>query len=215
MFNFFLLQGSKTYLPVTVNSNAFSNLVATEQKISSFAALPSGWHYGVGSAPLKGTIQNALDWHRQLMGWGFVTTDAFPGADGAIMIAAYRDEHVFEVVLEADNTVSFYHEKNDESLASLSHATPGDVERAIETIVGDLWSTFGSYTTEILTPRRIDSTDWHLRTLTAAGQSFSMIAYSRPEHPSAPISADIIQTLPGSLLYSGFSTRPLYQLVAR
>lgn len=208
MLNFITLQTTEGFLAPPAGPTPPSHFLATESKLDSFAALPNGWHYGAGVTPSEATIQNAHEWHRRFAQSGFLTTDAFPGAGGEIMVTAYRDEHFLEIVVETDNTVSFYHERGDETITSLPHKLSNEVEDAIETAAGILWSTSDYSTTEILTPERIDSTAWRLRTSAVAAPSFRAIALCAPERPYAPISVNITRTSPGNPLFFGYSPSP-------
>lgn len=72
---------------------------AASKKIDSFSELPKGWHYGDGEAALKDVIDAALKIEAHLRMIGFSHTDAFPGADGEIMVVGYRGDHDLEVTL--------------------------------------------------------------------------------------------------------------------
>jgi hypothetical protein len=164
-----------------------NNVVATEQKIASFEALPSGWHYGEGFAPSSNIIANARDWHRKLMEAGFTTTDAFPGVGGEIMIAGYHGNHVVEIVLEIDNSISLYHELDDETVRSLPNRNSRHVSEELKKISGELWSTFDFSTNETLILGKTASTGWHLGTTEVAAPSFNMIASCKVGQLYAPI----------------------------
>jgi hypothetical protein len=182
---------------------AAANMKATKEKIESFLALPVGWHYGAGRAPSRDAIKNAQEWLTRLSQWGLWNVDAFPGADGEIMLSAYRDDESFELVLEPDNTVSFYHEKDDRTITSLPHKGPIDVENAIIEAAGAQWSTFDFFTRGISTQGRTDLSGWRSRTLEAAALSFSTNVYYGLAYQSASTYENIIQASPGIQQYSG------------
>jgi hypothetical protein len=197
------------------DASTVNNITATKQKIDSFAALPSGWHYGEGITPLPSAIANAHDWHERLVRARFLHTDAFPGADGEILIAAYHDNHNIELVLEADNSISLYYEEDDDPVVSLSHKTPSEIDNALGKIVGELWSTLGSFTKEISTQGKIDSTDWRLRTMEAADLSFNTYVSSRQAHHYVPTSKGITPQLLGLQQFSGYFRRINFPMGAR
>jgi hypothetical protein len=206
------------YLPRSSWANAAAAaatvFVATKEKIKSFALLPSGWHYGGGMPPPAERIKNAEAWHEKLVTYGFAATDAFPGADGEIMISAYRDNHVFELVLEADDTLSFYHEHNDATLTSLSHKGISEIEATMTRVAGELWSILGSFTNETLTLEKIGSIGWRLKTLEEVARSFNTIAFCKQRYHYAPTYENTIPQLLVSRQYSGNLKKADYPQIA-
>jgi len=86
------------------------------RKIVGFQSLADGWHYGGGLAPSQGLVGRAIGMSNLLDSMGFTDTDAFPGADGEIMLAAYRERHCVEITLETDRTFRFSHQEGDVEL---------------------------------------------------------------------------------------------------
>lgn len=83
---------------------------STKARILSFQSLEDGWHYGKGRGADKQAVQDAAELHQSLVWAGFDDTNAFPGAEGEILITAYRGEETFEFERSANGTWSFYHE---------------------------------------------------------------------------------------------------------
>jgi len=116
---------------------------ATAVKIESFRSLPVGWHYGEGGPLSVDVVKKALridGFYRQL---GFTTTDAFPGANGELMITAYRGPHCIETIVSTDLRYSVTHECDGTEI----YATP-DVDeivarRKIKEIGAEIWRSLG------------------------------------------------------------------------
>lgn len=79
----------------------------TEQKIRSFRSLSPGWHYGSGVAPTNDMIAKAVQYEALYRLLGYPITDAFPGADGEIMVTAYHGDFYVELTLETDGSFRF------------------------------------------------------------------------------------------------------------
>ena len=90
---------------ITVNSSPSLFIVQspmgrhiTIKKIESFRRLRDGWHYGEGIAFDENIIGNALNLHNIATKLGFFETDAFPYADGSIMITIYYKSDYLETI---------------------------------------------------------------------------------------------------------------------
>jgi len=129
---------------MTINFTSASDFVsATAAKIKSFRSLPTGWHYGQGG-PLRADVVNkALEidgYYRQL---GFTTTDAFPGANGELMITAYRELHCIETTLSTDLRYSVTHERDDAEMSATQDVSEIIAKRIINQIGAEIWRSFG------------------------------------------------------------------------
>lgn len=83
----------------------------TEEKIKSFAELPSDWFYGVETPGYTPEVINSLICiNKEAIRKGFYETDAFPGTNGELMITVCHDTHYLEFIVEADVSISYYHE---------------------------------------------------------------------------------------------------------
>ena len=96
-------------------------------KILNFKQYRKGWDYGGGVPFSKETIRNALHFNQLLSGYGIPRTDAFPGANGSIMVVGYSDPWCWEFIVEPDGTITIVTEKNgsvvkEEENLSLVHA---------------------------------------------------------------------------------------------
>lgn len=117
---------------------------ATAEKITSFRSLPVGWHYSQGGPLSDNVINKALQidsYYRQL---GFTATDAFPGADGELMITAYRGPHCIETVISSDARYSVTHERDDTEISATLDVDETTAKRTITRIGGEIWRSLGS-----------------------------------------------------------------------
>jgi hypothetical protein len=102
--------------------------------------LPAGWHYGEGGPLSMIVVTKALEidgYYREL---GFTSTDAFPGANGELMITAYRGSHCIETTISTDLRYLVTYERDDAEIS----ATPDDVDesnakRRIRQIGSEIW----------------------------------------------------------------------------
>lgn len=116
---------------------------ATAEKILSFRSLPVGWHYGRGGPLSVDVVNRALQidsYYRQL---GFSTTDAFPGADGELMITAYRGPHCIETIISTDLRYSVTHERDDTEISAISDLDDRAAKQTIRRIGAEIWCSFG------------------------------------------------------------------------
>lgn len=116
-----------------------STLTRTERKLRSFASLPNGWHYGKGRAISGDAIACAEKVYRALVIIGLSRTDAFPGADGEVQIAAYHGEHTVTVEVGSDLTLSLVHEVDDKECCAIDNVQLAAVKHALSNIADEIW----------------------------------------------------------------------------
>jgi len=51
------------------------------------------------------------------------------------MLTGYLGNESLDIVLETDNTISLYHEKDDEIILAVPHKTPKEVDQEIAKLV--------------------------------------------------------------------------------
>lgn len=119
-----ILSNSQAQIGVTYQTTTFdldhaANEIVTNDKLSSFADLCVGWHYGQGIPPSMNLISRLIEINRQAYRFGFSKTDAFPGVSGNIMLTLYEGEYLVDLTVERDGkTATFTLEKNYEELDS-------------------------------------------------------------------------------------------------
>jgi hypothetical protein len=123
-----------------------AGLRSTENKINSFANLPDGWDYGDGGSIPKHTRDTAIAWDRLLQTQGFIETDAFPGADGEIVVAVGIGEHYFEVIIEPDDTISLAYDFRRKQVSYRPNMTSMEAVQAILELTGQICGVSGYYT---------------------------------------------------------------------
>ncbi|HET6402842.1 MAG TPA: hypothetical protein VFH95_15765 [Candidatus Kapabacteria bacterium] len=108
-----------------VRTPLFSNN-SIQKKISSFAELKKGWHFGEGVGPTNKIIRDALALHREILMRGFSKTGAFPGVGGEIRLTIYdyngENNEYHEFTFESNGTLTYVHEaegKEDVELPDL------------------------------------------------------------------------------------------------
>jgi hypothetical protein len=90
---------------------------ATAEKISQFANLPFGWHYGFGLPPDTETIHRALLVEAALREASFQETNAFPGLDGEIQVTGYHEALCVELTVEPNSRVTFVAQQAQQEIA--------------------------------------------------------------------------------------------------
>lgn len=182
---------SAVYLAVTP-TNILSE---TAIKISSFANLHPGWDYGRGG-PIREAARNlGLGWNNFFRSIGFVETDAFPGGDGELVIAAGNEDHYFEIIIEPDVTVSLAYDLKGKQAFYRPNMSSFEAEQTILHIMGrPQWMSFG-YSTQTNTIRNgVNLHVQHFGTqkTTAYSPLSALTALINPAPPSAPISGSTI-----------------------
>ena len=126
----------------------------TEQKINSFARLQPRWDYGHGGPIARATLDIALVWNQFLQQLGLLDTDAFPGGEGEVVIAAGYGDHYFEIIVEPDHSISIaYDFKNRQALYEANlHAAEAATKLMQLTGQGGKWNWL-DYFTQISTTR--------------------------------------------------------------
>jgi hypothetical protein len=99
---------------------------STMRKLRAFAELPNGWHFGEGRGSERIALLNAkaVTRNAQLGGW---QTDAFPGVSGEIMVSIETSNQYYEVVAEADGTMTFVEESGGNEISRLDKVSLADV----------------------------------------------------------------------------------------
>lgn len=101
-------------------------------KLSGFADLEKGWHFGEG-VPLKTEIiasANAI--LEKLSSVGIDRVNAFPGIAGEARVTAYLDDDYHEFTVETNGTISYVYEQRDEEIESRDELSLSTVLRLID-----------------------------------------------------------------------------------
>ena len=158
-----------------------------EQKIRSFGSLPVGWRYGEGGPLQRSSIEQAIGICRLLYQHGLTHLDAFAGADGELMVAAYQDPHYIEMLIEGDGTITVIQEDDRRILAQHERLPKDMALRSIRDIAKAICSTSDLSTPVNMIELKSASLAW-LSSLQPMGESLSFKAIALPgqEAKSAP-----------------------------
>jgi hypothetical protein len=188
---------------------------STEDKINSFANLRAGWDYGAGGPIPMHTRDLAIAWNRVLQSQGLVETDAFPGADGEIVVAAGIGEHYLEVIVEPDDTISVAYDFRGKQAAYRPNMPSMEAVQYILELAGQICGSLGYYTQINTTKNEASSRERHFvtRRTTDAYLLWEQNASLMVEDPSAPTFESSINTLESweTLPFFGSSSPIYYQ----
>lgn len=90
----------------------------TKVKLSGFADLETGWHFGEGVSPKSDIIASALTILEKLSSVGIERVNAFPGIAGEVRVTAYLADDYYEFTVEKNGTVSHVYERSDVEMES-------------------------------------------------------------------------------------------------
>lgn len=194
-------------------SGVSRQLSGTAGKILSFLSLPPRWHYGSGKPPSRDLVRTVLYFHSLVGDLGFRETDAFPGADGEILLRIYHGERCVGFLFELNGSVSLTVEDGDVEEFSKENATYVEAfSLAIE--VAKKCNTYGSPAPSTL----IEGKGGLLNSLSGKApkttplQSLTNSVLPTTAAKSALISSNIIQlTSQEARRYSGPSTERPYR----
>jgi hypothetical protein len=183
--------------------------VGTALKISSFAKLGAGWHYGGGVTPDIKTIGLAKRLLTVVQSYGVPTTDAFPGTAGEIMVTGYTSDDYLELICAADGTVAIVRERNGIEDFDQTGMNENDAVKKLGELLGDACNTLGYYTLNTSTRTGMNSKASRSRTMMGALLSSNENVWMQPPQPSVITLADTTPALEVTPQFSGYSTRPV------
>jgi hypothetical protein len=112
--------------------------------IDSFGKLPTGWAYGRGGAIPERTLKLAHKWCATLRLQGYDNIEPFPG-DEEVLLAVSDGDHYFELIVEADGTVSIAYDYRRRQVFYRSHMTEEETLKTISEMKGRKWSASDFY----------------------------------------------------------------------
>jgi hypothetical protein len=188
---------------------------STEDKINSFANLRDGWDYGAGGPIPKHTRDLAIAWNQVLRSQGLMDTDAFPGADGEIVVATGIGEHYLELIVEPDDSISVGYDFRGKQTAYRPNMQSMEAVQYILDLAGKICVSLGYYTLTNTTKNKASLLGQHFGTqrMTDAYLSWEQNALMPAEDPFAPTSGNFIN-IPESwenLPFFGSSSPIYYQ----
>lgn len=170
--------------------------IKTLQKIQSFAHLPHGWCYGSGEPLSPEAIGHAINWLRSLVKLNLIDNNAFPGADGEIIISVYIGVINIDLSIYQNGEASLIVENGEEEIGSFSCFALRKVRDVISMVLAAIWNTSASFTQNTSTAVWDGSKVLPSKTLLRAeGHRFSNSSVvSKNQVISAPTSNSSIQT---------------------
>ncbi|HEX3864614.1 MAG TPA: hypothetical protein VHY35_23255 [Stellaceae bacterium] len=186
------------------------NFIAAQHtvgKIRSFSDLVQGWHYGTGSAPSSEVIEESLRIHSAIISLGFGETDAFPGIDGEVLIAAYFDLHYIDVLIEENGLITLTYEFDDAVVSSESDLTEVECRKELSKVAGKIWKPYASCIFDTSIVKDVDLQVWRskIHQKERGFQSLSVNAYYGQAPIYVTISKPTIKRPQGTLPFFGYS----------
>lgn len=188
---------------------------STAAKIENFENMEDGWYFGMGHPPSRKVVEAALSYLRTVLSYGFSETDAFPGADGEIMVTAYFGDHCIEITVDSDMTLTVayqagkkteFHEPGLSGIEACSElARLVDIIRqrecaSLESYISNTTTIQGAVYLPI-SPLGLSAMEY---------PSFPNPAGWPPAVPYAPTSRNITVRLPEHLQLSGYLNNPYW-----
>jgi hypothetical protein len=139
----------------------------TIRKINDFRFMPVGWHYGKGGPISEKTIGLALHAYESLLLVGLSRTDAFPGADGEVLVTAYHKKTTgfnsyIAVMIETNGFMSVRYEINQTDVSYIESDDIRVIKTAIYDIARTIWNILGSSIQKTLISTSDGLATWHL-----------------------------------------------------
>jgi len=112
--------------------------------IDSFGILPKGWDYGRGGPIPEKTLQTARSWAVSLRLLGFVDLEPYPG-EQEVLLAISDGDHYFEVIIEADDTITVTYSFKRKQVFYRPHRTEKEAWQSVFDIMVRKWSASGYF----------------------------------------------------------------------
>ena len=145
------------------SDNMPTQLIETVEKIQIFSQLEKGWHYGTGDRIDHAQIQRALELLKFCHQLGFKCSDAFPGADGEILLSLYAGDHYASILLDVKDCYTFSHEVSGELCIDLEKLNLDSTKDHLRVIARRIWHMSDSFIPSIMTQGARGSTNWPLK----------------------------------------------------
>jgi len=170
------------------------------ERIRSFQNLPDGWHYGEGVMIPDHVRDDALEISEMFESHEAEDIEAFPCADGGILVSGYRGKRTVDVLCRPCGMLDISMEEDGILQEDETDRNPDDLEAFLK---GLMWEkkSFVYSTRNNSVSVRVDSRVRPLgNPLTEATLSSTETALTAKASPSAPTLTGIIKTSPDILL---------------
>ena len=98
------------------------------EKIHSFADLPDGWHYGIGTGAVGAAVDAALNVNSLLVDYGARNIEVFPGVDGSVLVSGYRSRDTLEILCRPTGGLGLVYEVDETTVDERPSISMDDVE---------------------------------------------------------------------------------------
>jgi hypothetical protein len=117
----------------------------TIQKVSEFADLAEGWHFGEGVAPSQGRIGQAIGFLEYASFCGLERANAFPGVRGQVEVTFYNGDRMLEITIETDNSITIAEDRENEQLSFEENLSTSDAYQRLEEFSQNIWVSSGHF----------------------------------------------------------------------
>lgn len=191
-------------------------IAETIKKVSDFAALSEGWHFGEGGPPSEEMRRRAVFLLRAAhVFFGIDRTNAFPGVRGQIQVTFYHAERMLELTLETDGTVTIAEDEGDREIVFEEGASDAEAFASLREFSQRIWATSESSTESITIQNVTISPVWR-STFPATNRylSFTRVVPSPRVVEFVNILHGTIVSRPESRRSTGIFQRTPFQLTA-
>jgi hypothetical protein len=124
----------------------------TIQKVSGFADLPQGWHFGEGVPPSQGRIGQAIGFLEYASFIDIERANAFPGVRGQVEVTFYSGNRMLEITIESDDSITIAEDHDREQVSFEENLSKSDAYRRLEEFSQNIWASSDHYILSITTP---------------------------------------------------------------
>jgi hypothetical protein len=200
---------------IYVSSRALERY-SVEHKIKSFTRLPTGWYYGEGVPASSNTVETVLELVKYAKGRMFFEFEAFPGANGEIMLSIYWGNFILDLGVEPDISITATFIKNGKIVYDHYELTVNEAMNRIIQFRKDstTWmpSDFSTQTSTVTSMEGLQAMLSKTLEITRGFLLSTAAVYATKERPFVVTSESITKTRLGNLRFAGGSTRIFSQV---
>jgi hypothetical protein len=117
----------------------------TIQKVSEFAELAEGWHFGEGIAPSQERIGQAIAFLEYANFSGLERANAFPGVRGQVEVTFYNGDRMLEITIESDDSITIAEDRQSQQLSFEENLSTSDAYQRLEEFSQNIWVSSGHF----------------------------------------------------------------------
>lgn len=190
------------------------NIIDTIKKIKDFVKLPSGWRFGEGGAISDEKIDFAERLVRYAEENGISRANAFAGADGEVLVSFYIDNYTIDLTLEADGSITFAKDFEDEQITFIPNLRSNDAYEKIWEFSQKIQNTSESFTHATMTQKQENLKVWlsSHRLQTKVSPLLKQTVRLRVASQYVSTSQDFIKIKPEFQKSTGTFPNPIFQI---